>query len=308
MGHDPLVKLCELVLAFIVILISRHKEKRWSVGMRNFVMLSLCVLSILSTALKPVSAEAFDINDPIQIETFLSKLYAQPNTIKQVTKSFGVSAEKEIIVTQHLKALLLNPKLINAMSREMVSQGVLDNVQNKNSANAAGTAFGYQFVTQLTVDGIKRLPDERVLEYIEFVDRFFDLIEPRHCRALMGSAAKQKDEIEASFAAIRNMSASELRAYFVLNREAVNAELNDWPIVINLNDYEIKTATAAFEKSFAKKLGAHPFSSTITTALTDESNAQDKDFCIAGKFVMATISELGGMAGNWFRRSFVLSL
>ncbi|MDA7766834.1 hypothetical protein N8977_04435 [Alphaproteobacteria bacterium] len=276
--------------------------------MKNFVKCSICLIFIFSIALKPSFAEALDINNPKQIESFLVELYSKPETIEQVVASFRVSADKEVIVKEHLKSLLVNPKLIKVMSREFVNQGVLDNAKSKNSASAAGRAFGYQFITQLTVDGIKRLPDERVLEYIDFVNRFFDLIEPRHCRALMGAGAKQKDEIEASFAAIRNMSASELRAYFFLNREAVDAELNDWPVVINLNDYEIKTGTAAFEKSFAKKLGTHPFSSTITTALTDPSNAQDKDFCIAGKFVMVTIYELGGMAGNWFRRSFVLSL
>ena len=73
-------------------------------------------------------------------------------------------------------------------------------------------AFGYQFITKLTVDGLKRLSDERVLDYVNFTSRFFDLIEPKHCRALMGAASRQKDEIDASMASIRNMSSTEMRS------------------------------------------------------------------------------------------------
>jgi hypothetical protein len=196
------------------------------------------------------------------------------------------------------------------MSQEFVSQGVLNKAagSNKNSANAAGMAFGYQFITKLTVDGLKRLTDERVLDYVNFTVRFFDVIEPKHCRALMGAASRQKDEIDASMAALRNMSSTEMKSYFELNREAVNAELNDWPVVPTLNDYETKTATAAFEKKFGEQLDSHPLASMIITALTDPINAKDQDFCVAGKFVVEVIADLKGMSGDWFRRSFVLSL
>ena len=264
----------------------------------------ICGISTVNTA------TAKDIKSPKEVEEFLANLYSKPDTIKNVARAFRVSSEKEVVVTEHLKAVLSNPKFIKLMSQEFVSQGILDKgiKQDKKSATALGVAFGYQFITQLTVDGLKRLPDERVLDYVNFTGRFFDLIEPKHCRALMGVTSQQKDEIDSSMAAIRNMNSTEMRIYFELNREAVNAELDDWPIAPTLNDYETKTATAAFEKEFAEKLESHPSASIIITALTDPANARDQDFCTAGKFVIEAISGLKGMTGDWFRRSFVLSL
>ena len=257
-----------------------------------------------------ITANAQDIKSPKEVEKLLTDLYSKSETIQKVAKSFGVSPDKETVVIKHMKTLLRDPKLIKLMSQEFVSQGVLNKAagSNKNSANAAGMAFGYQFITKLTVDGLKRLTDERVLDYVNFTVRFFDVIEPKHCRALMGAASRQKDEIDASMAALRNMSSTEMKSYFELNREAVNAELNDWPVVPTLNDYETKTATAAFEKKFGEQLDSHPLASMIITALTDPINAKDQDFCVAGKFVVEVIADLKGMSGDWFRRSFVLSL
>ncbi|MDC1001984.1 hypothetical protein OAS89_05870 [Alphaproteobacteria bacterium] len=264
----------------------------------------ICSINTVNTA------NAQNLKSPEEIEKFLTNLYSKPETIQKIAKSFGVSPDKEAVVIEHMKTLLRDPKLIELMSQEFVSQGVLNKAvgSNKNSAYAAGMAFGYQFITKLTVDGLKRLSDERVLDYVNHTVRFFDVIEPKHCRALMGAASRQKDEIDASIAAIRNMSSTEMRSYFELNREAVNAELNDWPVEPTLNDYETKTATAAFEKELAEKLESHPSASIIITALTDPANARDQDFCTAGKFVIEVISGLKGMTGDWFRRSFVLSL
>ena len=277
----------------------------------NFICKPLVYLSFLICGVSNViTANAQDIKSPKEVEKLLTNLYSKSETIQKVAKSFGVSPDKESVVIEHMKTLLRDPKLIELMSQEFVSQGVLDKAtgSNENSANAAGMAFGYQFITKLTVDGLKRLSDERILDYVNFTSRFFDLIEPKHCRALMGAASRQKDEIDASMASIRNMSSTEMRSYFELNREAVNAELDDWPITPTLNDYETKTATAAFEKEFAKKLEPHPSASIIITALTDPANARNQDFCVAGKFVIEVIAGLKGMSGDWFRRSFVLSL
>ena len=277
----------------------------------NFICKPLVYLSFLICGVSNViTANAQDIKSPKEVEKLLTDLYSKSETIQKVAKSFGVSPDKESVVIKHMKTLLRDPKLIKLMSQEFVSQGVLNKAagSNKNSANAAGMAFGYQFITKLTVDGLKRLTDERVLDYVNFTVRFFDVIEPKHCRALMGAASRQKDEIDASMAALRNMSSTEMKSYFELNREAVNAELNDWPVVPTLNDYETKTATAAFEKKFGEQLDSHPLASMIITALTDPINAKDQDFCVAGKFVVEVIADLKGMSGDWFRRSFVLSL
>ena len=277
----------------------------------NFICkLLVCFTFIICGFSNVITANAQDIKSPKEVEKLLTDLYSKSETIQKVAKSFGVSPYKESVVIEHMKTLLRDPKLIKLMSQEFVSQGVLNKAagSNKNSANAAGMAFGYQFITKLTVDGLKRLSDERVLDYVNFTVRFFDAIEPKHCRALMGAASRQKDEIDASMAAIRNMSSTEMRSYFELNREAVNAELNDWPVVPTLNDYETKTATAAFEKKFGEQLDSHPLASIIITALTDPIDAKDQDFCVAGKFVVEVIADLKGMSGDWFRRSFVLSL
>ena len=272
--------------------------------------LLVCFTFLICGVSNVITANAQDLKSPEEIEKFLTNLYSKPETIQEVAKQFGVSPDKEAVVVEYMKTVLRDPKLIKLMSQEFVSQGLLDKAggTNKNSAYGAGMAFGYQFITKLTVDGVKRLSDDRVLDYVNHTVRFFDIIEPKHCRALMGAASRQKDEIDASMAAIRNMSSTEMRSYFELNREAVNAELNDWPVVPTLNDYETKTATAAFEKKLGEQLESHPLASIIITALTDPINAKDQDFCVAGKFVVEVIADLKGMSGDWFRRSFVLSL
>jgi hypothetical protein len=272
--------------------------------------LLVCFTFLICGVSNVITANAQDLKSPEEIEKFLTNLYSKPETIQEVAKQFGVSPDKEAVVVEYMKTVLRDPKLIKLMSQEFVSQGLLDKAggTNKNSAYGAGMAFGYQFITKLTVDGLKRLSDDRVLDYVNHTVRFFDIIEPKHCRALMGAASRQKDEIDASMAAIRNMSSTEMRSYFELNREAVNAELNDWPTVPTLNDYETKTATAAFEKKLGEQLESHPLASIIITALTDPINAKDQDFCVAGKFVVEVIADLKGMSGDWFRRSFVLSL
>jgi hypothetical protein len=272
--------------------------------------LLVCFTFLICGVSNVITANAQDLKSPEEIEKFLTNLYSKPETIQEVAKQFGVSPDKEAVVVEYMKTVLRDPKLIKLMSQEFVSQGLLDKAggTNKNSAYGAGMAFGYQFITKLTVDGLKRLSDDRVLDYVNHTVRFFDIIEPKHCRALMGAASRQKDEIDASMAAIRNMSSTEMRSYFELNREAVNAELNDWPTVPTLNDYETKTATAAFEKKLGEQLESHPLASIIIAALTDPINAKDQDFCVAGKFVVEVIADLKGMSGDWFRRSFVLSL
>jgi len=268
----------------------------------------LVVMILVLFNVTVLSASA-NTNSQQWVVTELRKLYADQSTLKVIAEMFQMPPEKEAVMIGYIGEIYTNEKFLQMMAKEIILQGVIsDNEQDPETLFQRGVSFGYEFTTQLSVNGLKRLPDERVLSYIKFTRSFFDLIEPRHCRALMGASTRQQDEIEAGIVALRNMTLSEMKSYFTLNREAVTAELNDWPVPVSLNDYQQETGNRVFEDSFAMALSNTSEAQNIILALTSPENADDVDFCTAGKFVMQIMIDLEGMSGNWFRRSFVLSL
>ena len=248
------------------------------------------------------------------LENFRQKFidfYNNDANYDTIVKSFDVSPQKEIILLDHLRKVFSNEQFINLMVDEMDNQGILDALKDQGDTEetfALSMGFGYQFVTELSVKGIKRMSDERIREYLNLSGHFFANIPPRYCRALMGSSISQEDEINASINALRNLNASDMRFYFELTREAIFSELNDWPLSIPLNDYQINTGQRVFEKTFTEAIDRHHASDRIIVTLLEPQKASDADFCLTGKVMMDIIYDLEGMAGNWFRRSFVESM
>ncbi len=132
----------------------------------------------------------------------------------------------------------------------------------------------------------------------------FSKIEPEYCRSLAGfEAQSQMQEISASLVMLQSLDTRNLRAYLRLNKLAINAELNDFPMVQNLNNYQIEQANLAFENALIdayQKYGSPGF----LEALVDPDAASDEDICLSMMLTMQVAHD-GGYYRKWMRAMFL---
>jgi len=130
------------------------------------------------------------------------------------------------------------------------------------------------------------------------------LIEPKYCRSLAGFApTNQLDEINAAFVMLRAMDTSTLKSYYRVTLKAVNAELNDFPTIPIMNEYQVEQANLAYQSAVVDSYIRNG-SPAYFDALDDPDSASDYDICRSMAFLFQVAHDLDGVTGDWMRSAF----
>lgn len=234
--------------------------------------------------------------------------FANPESIETKIDLMGLRGEQRTVARNYLNELTTNEKFIDYMVDAYLTAPFMKEFTEGRLENEAlymqAIRFSYEVEADLSLRGLQRLSDENIKAFLAIMVNIFSKIEPEYCRSLAGfEASSQMQEISASLVMLQSLDTRNLRAYLRLNKLAINAELNDFPMVQNLNNYQIEQANLAFENALInayQKYGSPGF----LEALVDPDAASDEDICLSMMLTMQVAHDMEGITGKWMRAMF----
>ena len=234
--------------------------------------------------------------------------FSDPQNIEKRLDLVGLRGDQRAVSKNFFMQLARNDKFIDYMVEGLIDAPFMRDFQegriDKTTLALHSMRFGYEIEANLSMKGLLRLSDEDLKTFISILSDVFLIIEPKHCRGLAGlTPTNQLDEINSAFAMLQTMDAGTLRSYYRVTLNAMNAELNDFPGVPIMNEYQVEQANMAYENALSDRY-VESGSPAYFSALVDPDSASDYDICRSMAFAMKVAHDMDGATGEWMRSAF----
>lgn len=234
--------------------------------------------------------------------------FTNPQNIEKKLDLIGLRGPQRLVAKNYMLKLAENEKFIDYMIVELINAPFMKDFQqgriNNTTLAQHSMRFAYEIEADLSMKGLLRLSDQDLKTFISILGDIFLVIEPKHCRGLAGLApTNQLDEISSAFAMLQTMDVGTLRSYYRVIFNAMNAELNDFPTVPIMNEYQVEQANLAYENAMLAKY-IQSGSPAYFDALGDPDSASDNDICRSMAFALKIAHDLDGVTGEWMRSAF----
>ena len=234
--------------------------------------------------------------------------FTNPQNIEKKLDLVGLRGDGRAVAKDYMMQLGKNEKFIDYMVEGLIDAPFMRDFRegriNKAALAQHVMRFSYEIEANLSMKGLLRLSDEDLKTFISILADTFLVIESKYCRSLAGFApSSQLDEISSAFAMLQTMDAGTLRSYYRVTLNAMNAELNDFPAVPIMNDYQVEQANLAYENAILDRY-IKSGSPAYLNALGDPDSAADYDICRSMAFTLEVAHDLDGATGEWMRSAF----
>lgn len=258
-------------------------------------------------------AQAFNDEEKNEFRKGFIQGLTSSTAVEKKLNLLNFSGEQRSIARDYFSELGRNEKFIDYMVEEFLrapfmkkfkqdyEQGKLD----KKTFALNAMQYAYEVEANLAMKGLLRLSDEDMKSYLYILRESFLTIDQRYCRLLAGyNNINQVDEMAVSMQMLTNMKPSSLRTYYRLNTVAMNAELNDYPTVPIINNYQAEQANLVYEDAIieAFERAGRP---DYFIAAAEPDTASDKDICLSMAFVVGIARDLEGVSGEWLRAIYM---
>jgi hypothetical protein len=234
--------------------------------------------------------------------------FRNPEFVTKILDRKKLTGIPRRVVQEHFIEIYKNDEVINYLVNEMQLAG-FDKSISKNALED-GKRFGSELFLSLAIKGINRLPISDQRRYISYTYQFMNFVTPVECKNLLvsNSSLTALDNAEIEIKYYSKFKEVDLRNYFFTLRQAMLAEIRDFPVSKGLNSNQIKIADDAFQVELANKMEKQNFSITVLQAFSDLNSATPIDACDAGKFIIKTILDTKGYAGDLIITKLILSM
>ena len=212
------------------------------------------------------------------------------------------------VVQEHFTELYKSDDVLTYLINEMRSAG-FDKSNSKN-AYVDGRKFGSELFSSLAMKGLNRLSTSEQRRFISFLNQFMNYASPEDCKHLLvnGSSTTALEGVDIEIKYYNKFKEEELRNYFYTLRQAIYAEIRDYPDARVLNQNQIKIADDALLIEFENKFKKNNISESVLLAFQDMHTSAPKDVCEVGKISINAILDLKGFAGDLAVAKFISSI
>jgi len=143
--------------------------------------------------------------------------------------------------------------------------------------------------------------------YLTYITSIIHRATDAECKAIMSG----KDEFgKAELRLLAELGRQGFSDYLALTRRAIFAELNNSPLKVVPSKVESEAGQKSFDNFFTQKLAllSEPEQLRIYTAIANLEAANEKDSCDGYYAIFKAAIDLGGLPGDWQRRTLINSL
>jgi hypothetical protein len=234
--------------------------------------------------------------------------FRNPEFVTKILDRKKLTGIPRRVVQEHFIEIYKNDEVIDYLVNEMRLAGFDKN--NSKNALEDSKRFGSELFLSLAIKGINRLPISDQRRYISYSYQFMSFVTPVECKNLLisNSSLTALDNAEIELKYYSKFKEADLRNYYITLRQAMLAEIRDFPSSKGLNSNQIKIADDTLQVELAKKMEKQNFSNNVLQAFSDLNSAAPIDACDAGKFIMKTVLDTKGYAGDLIITKLILSM
>jgi hypothetical protein len=212
------------------------------------------------------------------------------------------------VLREHVQEIYKNNEFISLIVKEAKNSGI--DQLDKSKQGDFGKNFGAEIALIYTFKGLSRLSIEEQRTFVKFLVNWMKVATDEDCKKLLVTGGQTSSLQDASLEMkyYFRMEREDLRSYFAIIRNAIAAELNNFPNAKSLNQQQVKIADNALENEFRKKIESGLIDYKTITAMTDLPGATPSMACEAGRQIFSTILGMRGLTGEMALTKFILSM
>jgi hypothetical protein len=239
-----------------------------------------------------------------RFEASIRDVFRKPETTDNMVATLQLDPAASAVFRRHLRALYGDDRLIRQIAAELYA--ARESITPEN-AHEMGRQIGQAVTARLEYAGMGRLPDADIKLFFETLARLPSLASPEQCKAVFSDDNADKT---IEFKLIARLGADVLENYLAILRKAMFAEMADSPSMITLTKTQSDLSEGAFGQAVGKNLAAlaEADRQRVTLAISDIKSATDADACDAHHVMFYSVATMGGLPGDWFRRTFIAEM
>jgi len=234
---------------------------------------------------------------PPDTATLLRGWLQAPGFAQAAARGIGANSRLVEPMAEHLRLIYANELVLDRVSREIEAA----RIDIRNEQQAAGSVL-YRLSTGLIYAGLQRLPQRDVNRFF-----FFMSVVTRRQDAIC-SAFEDTGHVNISeFEAIAELGNESLNEYLSLLRRAMFAEVENYPGRITLDSSQTAVAENAWAEVLVEKVSGRSQNEIdrLLPAIENFDAADPATQCEVQKIMIPAVSEMSGLAGDWFRRVYL---
>jgi hypothetical protein len=269
----------------------------------SVVMLDGAAVSTSSTgalSLQPRHiAHAFD---EARFKAELTRILQSERVITDALQNFDLPPSHYDVYRDHMAKMWGNDAVVDTFVNEVTAILPALNLENASQAREFGMNYSAAWFQEKAMKGLRRLESDKIRVHLRVAQGLFENSPPELCRAAMFDelTVPESNHLEVSYLVTR--PPSEVRSYLATLREAVLAEINDYPSVRTVGLSQRQILDQVFGQRLADALVAHPNGAELWVGLDDLNAVSDQALCDLTAILMQIAADEPGAVGDWMVR------
>ncbi|WP_254275411.1 hypothetical protein [Halomonas sp. 3H] len=269
-----------------------------SVSMLDGAVVSTSSTGVLS--LQPWHiAHAFD---EARFKAELARVLQSERIIIDALQHFDLPPSHYDVYRDHMTKMWGNDAVVDTFVNEVTAILPALNPENAAQAREFGMNYSSAWFQEKAMKGLRRLESDKIRIHLRVAQGLFENSPPELCRAAMFDelTASESNRLEVGYMVTR--PPSEVRSYLGVLREAMLAELNDYPTIKTVGLSQRQILEQVFGQRLADALDAHPNGAELWVGLDDLNAVSDQALCDLTAITMQIAADETGEVGDWMVR------
>lgn len=241
-------------------------------------------------------------SDEAQFKADLIKILQSKEMVSRAIQTMNIPASHQEVYRDHMEKLWGNDLITTTFVDEVTT--IIPVLKRDASFNARefGLAYSASWFQEKALKGILRLDSEAIRIHLRAAQGFFETLPPRACRAAVFDEMTAPETMKYEVGYLVTRPQSEVRGYLSTQRNAVIAELSDYPSVKTVTPSQRQILDQVLGQRLLDALDAHPNGEEMWVGLDNINAMSDKALCDFTAIMLRIAADEQGEVGDWMVR------
>ncbi|MGM0694944.1 MAG: hypothetical protein ACQEUN_16305 [Pseudomonadota bacterium] len=244
-------------------------------------------------------AHAFD---EARFKAELTKVLKSDKMVTDALQNFNLPPSHYDVYRDHMTKLWGNDTVVDAIVDEVTAILPALNLENASQAREFGMNYSTAWFQEKAMKGLLRLDSDKIRIHLKAAQGLFENSPPALCRAAVFDELTAPESIRLEIGYLVTRPPSEVRSYLGALREALLAEINDYPSVKTVGPSQRQILDQVLGQRLADALDAHPNGEEMWVGLDDPNAMSDQALCDLTAIMMKIAADEPGEVGDWMVR------
>jgi len=247
-------------------------------------------------------AHAFD---EARFKAELARILQSEEMVTAALQNFDLPPSHYEVYRDHMTKLWGNDAVVDAFVDEVIAILPALNLENPAQAREFGLTYSAAWFQEKAMKGLLRLNSDKIRTHLKVAQGLFENSPPELCRAAVFDELTAPQSIRLEVGYLVTRPPSEVRGYLGALREAMLAEINDYPTVKTVGLSQRQILDQVLGQRLADALDAHPNGDEMWVGLDDPNAMSDQALCDLTAIMMRIAAEEPGEVGDWMVRYMI---